>query len=82
MGPNIPASTWRAWGRLFASAERERKEGRMHSPVKVTDAKTGELKRWESPSGKPLAVKENGKLVLTDLGKRRGYRVQGDLIVR
>ena len=54
----------------------------MHSLVKVTDAKTGELKRWESTFGKPLAVKEDGRLVLTDLGKRQGYRVVGDLIIK
>jgi len=43
--------------------------------VKVTDAKTLELKRWETPNGKSLAVMEDGKLVLTELGKRRGYQV-------
>jgi len=47
------------------------------SLVKVTDAATGELKRWETPNGKPIAVKENGSLVLTRLGKQLGYRVSG-----
>ena len=46
--------------------------------VKVTDASTGELKRWESPNGKPLALIEDGKPVLTNLGKRLGYKVVGN----
>ncbi|WP_309492396.1 hypothetical protein [Candidatus Hecatella orcuttiae] len=45
------------------------------SLVKVTDAATGELKRWETPNGKPIAAKENGNLVLTRLGKQLGFRV-------
>ena len=48
----------------------------MHNtPVKVTDAKTGELKRWETPNGKPVAVMENGALALTKLGKQLRYKV-------
>jgi len=47
----------------------------MDSLVKVTDASTAQLKRWETPSGKPLAITENGRLVLTELGKRQGYRI-------
>ena len=52
----------------------------LGGPVKVTDAATGELKRWESPNGKTLALIENGKLVLTALGKRLGYRVKGYIV--
>ncbi len=48
--------------------------------VKVMDAKTRKLKRWESPNGKTLALIENGKLVLTALGKRLGYRVKGYIV--
>jgi hypothetical protein len=46
-----------------------------NSLVKVKDAATGELKRWETPNGKPLAVKKSGNLVLTKLGKKLGYKV-------
>jgi len=46
--------------------------------VKVMDAKTLELKRWETPNGKPIAVKENGSLALTRLGKELGYKVNGN----
>ncbi|GAJ23245.1 unnamed protein product, partial [marine sediment metagenome] len=41
--------------------------------IKVMDATTGELKRWETPNGKPIAVKQNSSLVLTKLGKQLGY---------
>jgi hypothetical protein len=54
----------------------------LDSLVKVKDAATGELKRWEMPSGKPLAVKKNGSLVLTQLGKKLGYRVKGHLLTK
>ena len=50
----------------------------MPNLVKVMDAKTGELKRWEMPNGKPLALIEDGKLVLTEHGKRLGYKVVGN----
>lgn len=54
----------------------------MHTLVKVTDAASGELKRWETPNGKPIAVKGNGSLVLTKLGKQLGYRVNGQRVER
>ena len=50
----------------------------MSSLVKVTDASTKELKRWESPNGKPLALIKDSKPVLTKLGKRLGYKVVGN----
>jgi len=50
------------------------------SLVKVSDVATGELKRWETPKGKPIAVKQNSSLVLTKLGKQLGYRVNGHCI--
>jgi len=53
-----------------------------NSLVKVTDAATGELKRWETPNAKPIAVKRNGRLVLTSLGKRLRYRVNGQIVER
>jgi hypothetical protein len=47
----------------------------LDSLVKVKDAANGKLKRWETPSGKTLAVKRNdGSLILTELGKKLGYR--------
>ena len=48
--------------------------------VKVTDATTDELKRWETPKGKPVAVNQNGNLLLTKLGKKLGYRVNGHIV--
>ena len=45
--------------------------------VKVTDAATGKLKRWETPNGKPVAVIDNCSLALTKLGKQLGYKVNG-----
>ena len=50
----------------------------MSSLVKVTNASTRELKRWESSNGKPLALIEDDKPVLTKLGKRLGYKVVGN----
>jgi len=49
----------------------------MTSIVKVTDAKTGKLKRYESATGQPLAHYRNGRLLLTSLGKRKGYSTSG-----
>jgi len=40
----------------------------------VTDAATGKLKRRETPKGKPVAVKENGSLVLI------GYRLNRHIL--
>ena len=45
-------------------------------PVKVMDAKTRELKRWETARGKPIALIESGSLVLTTVGKRLRYKVK------
>ena len=52
----------------------------MGSLVKVTDTANGELKRWETANGKPIAVRQNGSLVLTKLGKQLGYRVNGQRV--
>jgi len=57
-----------------------RKGVTMDSLVKVTDAATGELKRWETPDAKPLAVRKNRSLVLTKLGKKLGYKVNGYIL--
>lgn len=46
--------------------------------VRVTDVQSGKLKRWEDSYGESLAkVDKNGKLRLTELGRRRGYKVKG-----
>jgi len=51
--------------------------------VKVADARTRELKRWETPRiGKPMAIMENGSLVLTKVGRRMGYKVSNKELVR
>jgi len=49
----------------------------VHGLVSVYDIRTGELKKILSPRGKPLAVVEDGRLILTPLGKRLGYEVVG-----
>jgi len=43
------------------------------SIIKVTDAKSGKLKRYEADEGKPIAIISGSKLVLTDFGKKLGY---------
>ena len=54
----------------------------MHNAlVKVMDAKTGELKRWETPNGKPVAVTKDGSLVLTNVGRQLGYKVSNKELV-
>lgn len=50
--------------------------------VKVMEAKTYELKRWETPTGKAMAVIENGSLVLTAAGRKLGYKVSGRELVK
>ncbi|GAJ13041.1 unnamed protein product [marine sediment metagenome] len=51
--------------------------------VKVADARTRELKRWETPEkGKPMAIMENGSLVLTRVGRQLGYKVSNKELVR
>ena len=62
--------------------ESPKSEHALVSLVSVYDLETGELKRIESPTGKPLAVMEKGELVLTDLGKHQGYEVLGGLYLR
>jgi hypothetical protein len=52
----------------------------MESPVKVFDATSGRLKRWETSEGKPIAIVLEGKLTLTELGKGLGYRVNGQAV--
>jgi hypothetical protein len=49
--------------------------------VKVIDARTGELKQWETPRDKPMAVMDNGSLVLTRAGRHMGYRVSNKELV-
>jgi len=51
----------------------------MDSLVKVTDATTGELKRWETPNGKPVLLRNGHKLILTKLGKQQRARMQAFL---
>jgi len=49
--------------------------------VKVTDAETGKLIRWEDRLGKPLAVMEAGILTLTSYGVNKGYLVRENRLV-
>ena len=51
------------------------RNGILNGLVRVTDAATGLLKRWETQRGKPMAVMENGSLVLTKVGRHMGYKV-------
>ena len=72
-------------GRLFLPPiipllAQEKEVMKMTALVRVTNAATGELKRWETPNAKSLAVKKNGSLVLTKLGKQLGYTVKGDIL--
>ena len=53
-----------------------------NGPVKVMDAKTGQLKRWETTRGKPMAVMDNGTLVLTRVGRHMGYKVRNKELVK
>ena len=50
--------------------------------VKVMDDKTRELKRWETQRGKPMAIMENGSLVLTKVGRYMGYKVRNKELVK
>ena len=50
--------------------------------VKVTDAITGDLRRWETQRGKPMAVMENGSLVLTRIGIQMGYKVRNKGLIK
>jgi len=50
--------------------------------VRVMDETTGQLKRWETTRGKPMAVIENGSLVLTRVGRCMGYKVRDKKIVK
>ena len=55
----------------------------MHNGlIKVMDARTGRLKRWETPRGKPMAVMEKDRLVLTEVGRQMGYKVTNKELVK
>ena len=45
--------------------------------LKVTDAKTKQLKRFEGKSGEVIAVVENGRLVVTKYGRRHDFSARG-----
>ena len=51
------------------------------SLVKVTDSKTGELKRYETYDGKPLAIVKNGNLEITTLGLVEGYVIKDNNLI-
>ena len=53
----------------------------LNGLVKVTDASTGELKRWETQRGKPMALMEGSILVLTKIGRKMGYKVSNKELV-
>ena len=46
------------------------------SIVKVTDAKTGKLKRYEDEHGKAVAIVKNGRLQITVVGAERNLVVK------
>ena len=48
-----------------------------NSIVRVIDAKSGKLKRYEDSDGKALAIVKGKDLVLTDTGRRQGFEVRG-----
>ena len=45
--------------------------------IKITDATTGKIKRFETDNGTSVAIRKGDKLVLTDYGKGKGYTVHG-----
>jgi hypothetical protein len=45
--------------------------------IKVADARTGKVKRYETDTGEQVAVRKGDRLVLTSYGKRHGYVVRG-----
>lgn len=49
--------------------------------VKVTDASTEKVKRYEDEHGKAIAIRRGNKLVLTDLGRSKGYKINGLKVV-
>ena len=48
----------------------------MSSIVKVYDAETKKLKRYETSTGRPLAIVKGKRLVLTELGERLRLKVK------
>jgi hypothetical protein len=52
----------------------------VDSLVKVFDAASGRLKRWETSESKPIAIVSEDKLTLTELGKKLGYKVDGQTV--
>lgn len=53
----------------------------MNSIVRVYDAETKKLKRYESPESRPLAIVKGKRLVLIELGERLRLRVKGMKLV-
>ena len=49
--------------------------------IKVTDAKTSRLKRWEFSTGTPLAIMSSGTLKFTEIGGRTGYKIKGKQVL-
>ena len=52
------------------------------SIVKVTDAKTRKLKRYETDGGNPIAIMSGDELVITDLGRQLGYTTSGKRLMK
>jgi len=46
--------------------------------VKVTDMKTGKLKKFQTSKGRDIAHMKSGKLVVTDYGDYLGYTAFGE----
>ena len=57
-------------------------KGILNGLVRVTDAGVGRLKRWETQRGKPMAVMDNGRLVLTRVGRNMGYKIRKKDLVK
>lgn len=71
-----------AWQRRREEMIMPKKRTLRNEVIKVTDANTGKLKRYETGSGKPIAfVTVGGKLQLTPLGLQYGFAVKNGKLV-
>ena len=51
------------------------------SIIKVSDAKTGTILRYEDEHGKSLAIAKNGHLHITPLGQSKGLVVKDNKLI-
>lgn len=52
-----------------------------NSLIKISEAKTGKLKRIENREGIPIAIVNDGKLEITFHGMEEGYTVKGNKLI-